>query len=196
MRVKKLLALLLSGMVLAGCLSGCDRTIIEHQFHTNTVTDTEYIEIGSGSGVGGSEFNLSFAKLENFLIKSKGQDSIFFNIVRYPSTFRYPISELTEDVEEAKKPLKDKIQLIFNSDTKSIEYLKAYEYGLDNFYMELSNVCDELYNCFSDTTIVNQDMWNELGDSEWMHLNIIAYDTLDEVTGEPYIYYSLFFSET
>ena len=39
MRAKKFLALLLSGMVLAGCLSGCNRTIIEHQFHTNTVTD-------------------------------------------------------------------------------------------------------------------------------------------------------------
>ena len=50
MRAKKLLALLLSGAFFAGCLSGCDRTIIEHQFHTNTVTDTEYIEVGnSGS---------------------------------------------------------------------------------------------------------------------------------------------------
>ena len=50
MRAKKLLALALAGMILAGCLSGCDRTIIEHQFHTNTVTDTEYIEVGnSGS---------------------------------------------------------------------------------------------------------------------------------------------------
>ena len=40
MRAKKFLALLLSGMVLAGCLSGCNRTIIEHQFHTNTITET------------------------------------------------------------------------------------------------------------------------------------------------------------
>ena len=47
MRVKKLLALLLSGAFFAGCLSGCDRTIIEHQFHTDTVTDTEYIEVGN-----------------------------------------------------------------------------------------------------------------------------------------------------
>ena len=41
MRVKKLLALLLSGAFFAGCLSGCDRTIIEHQFHTNTEYVTE-----------------------------------------------------------------------------------------------------------------------------------------------------------
>ena len=51
MRAKKFLALLLSGMVLAGCLSGCNRTIIEHQFHTNTVTDTEYIETIVDSGL-------------------------------------------------------------------------------------------------------------------------------------------------
>ena len=36
MRAKKLLALALAGMALTTCLSGCDRTIIEHQFHTNT----------------------------------------------------------------------------------------------------------------------------------------------------------------
>ena len=52
MRAKKFLALLLSGMVLTTCLSGCDRTIIEHQFHT----DTEYIEtIVENSGMNGAE---------------------------------------------------------------------------------------------------------------------------------------------
>lgn len=45
MRAKKFLALLLSGMVLAGCLSGCNRTIIEHQFHTNTITETIIEEV-------------------------------------------------------------------------------------------------------------------------------------------------------
>ena len=51
MRAKKFLALLLSGMVLAGCLSGCNRTIIEHQFHTNTVTntETEYIPVDTSN---------------------------------------------------------------------------------------------------------------------------------------------------
>ena len=45
MRAKKLLALALAGMALTTCLSGCDRTIIEHQFHTNTITDTVIEEI-------------------------------------------------------------------------------------------------------------------------------------------------------
>ena len=47
MRVKKQIALLLFGAILAGSLAGCSRTIIEHQFHTDTVTDTEYIEVGN-----------------------------------------------------------------------------------------------------------------------------------------------------
>ena len=51
MRAKKLLALALAGMALTTCLSGCNRTIIEHQFHTNTVTDTEYIETIVDSGL-------------------------------------------------------------------------------------------------------------------------------------------------
>ena len=45
MRVKKMLAVVRSGAFFAGCLSGCDRTIIEHQFHTNTITDTVIVEI-------------------------------------------------------------------------------------------------------------------------------------------------------
>ena len=52
MRVKKQIALLLSGAILAGSLAGCSRTIIEHQFHT----DTEYIEtIVENSGMNGAE---------------------------------------------------------------------------------------------------------------------------------------------
>ena len=45
MRVEKQIALLLSGAIWAGSLAGCDRTIIEHQFHTNTITDTVIVEI-------------------------------------------------------------------------------------------------------------------------------------------------------
>lgn len=44
MRVKKQIALLLSGAILTGSLAGCDRTIIEHQFFTGTVYTTEIVE--------------------------------------------------------------------------------------------------------------------------------------------------------
>ena len=61
MRVKKWITLLLSGAILAGSLAGCSRTIIEHQFHTNTVTDIEQIA--------DDESKQSFVeKLENLLI--------------------------------------------------------------------------------------------------------------------------------
>ena len=53
MRAKKLLALALAGMALTTCLSGCDRTIIEHQFHTDTVTDVEYIIENTGTNLDG-----------------------------------------------------------------------------------------------------------------------------------------------
>ena len=49
MYVKKWLALTLAGAVLAMGFSGCDRTIIEHQFHTDTITETvtntEYVQV-------------------------------------------------------------------------------------------------------------------------------------------------------
>ena len=43
MRVEKQIALLLSGAILAGSLAGCSRTIIEHQFDTDIITNTETI---------------------------------------------------------------------------------------------------------------------------------------------------------
>lgn len=39
MRVKKQIALLLSGAILTGSLAGCDRTIIEHQFFTEEIVE-------------------------------------------------------------------------------------------------------------------------------------------------------------
>ena len=39
MRVKKQIALLISGAILAGSLAGCDRTIIEHQFFTEEIVE-------------------------------------------------------------------------------------------------------------------------------------------------------------
>ena len=61
MRAKKLLALALAGMALTTCLSGCDRTIIEHQFHTNTVTNTETVPVEVEN-----EALLKFQSLEKF----------------------------------------------------------------------------------------------------------------------------------
>ena len=52
MRAKKLLALALAEALSASMLAGCSRTIIEHQFHT----DTEYIEtIIENSDMNGAE---------------------------------------------------------------------------------------------------------------------------------------------
>ena len=61
MSAKKSLALALAGMALTTCLSGCDRTIIEHQFHTNTVTNTETVPVEVEN-----EALLKFQSLEKF----------------------------------------------------------------------------------------------------------------------------------
>ena len=61
MRAKKLLALALAGMALTTCLSGCDRTIIEHQFHTNT----EYV---TGEEISSPEIERNFGALTNIFI--------------------------------------------------------------------------------------------------------------------------------
>ena len=44
MRVKKQIALLLSGAILAGSLAGCAQTAVDHHFFTDTIYTTEIVE--------------------------------------------------------------------------------------------------------------------------------------------------------
>ena len=67
MRAKKLLALLLSGAFFAGCLSGCDRTVIEHQFHTNT----EYV---TGEETSSPEIERNLVALANIFFSNGVMD--------------------------------------------------------------------------------------------------------------------------
>lgn len=69
MYVKKLLAATLAGAVLAGMFSGCNRKIVEHEFHVDTEYVKDYIEeeatltfedFGDMAGSINEDFNLAF----------------------------------------------------------------------------------------------------------------------------------------
>ena len=86
MRAKKLLALALAGMALTTCLSGCDRTIIEHQFHTNT----EYV---TGEEISSPEIERNLGALTNIFF-SNGMEN--FSIYTDSSPFQIATGELAE----------------------------------------------------------------------------------------------------
>lgn len=86
MNAKKCASLLLSATLLAGSLSGCNRTIIEHQFHTNTeyitetVVETEVIEEIVDYSTAFREFEV-FLNNKNIRLKFR----YMLNILEYPS---------------------------------------------------------------------------------------------------------------
>ena len=113
MNVKKCVALLLSGMLFAGALSGCNRTIIEHQFHTNTeyitetVVETEVIEEIV-------DYSTAFRDFEVFLNNKNIRLKFLYmqNILEMPETGMEPDGEVTdEEIQEWLKNPKDEKKL-------------------------------------------------------------------------------------
>ena len=153
MRAKKLLALALAGMALTTCLSGCDRTIIEHQFHTNTVTntETEYIPVDIS--------NLSgFRCLEQFCER--------YGLTISSQTFRYP---LVHDQYEAAKSgysslpsqsINDQIAGYF-TEGYDIEFVYNFNNGseIDNWW----SACSQCAKLLCDTS---QEYVDSLTDDE------------------------------
>ena len=147
MRAKKFLALLLSGMVLAGCLSGCNRTIIEHQFHTDTVTDVEYIIENTGTNLVGVQ-NLHKYFLDH---------GVRMSMLCYPTTetedmdvflefFKMLGIDNTPELEEASEFLttwNDALYYITKCDKDPASWWTAYSKAANMFYDLFMQVEDE-----------------------------------------------------
>ena len=137
MRAKKFLALLLSGMVLAGCLSGCNRTIIEHQFHTDTVTDVEYIIENTGTNLDGVQ-NL----LRYFIPHG----------IRAETSFEFFEVDGDEEYMETvyghinKKPTSEIVQRFLSTAYASLWYVTTCDEEPTSWLTACSNAANVLYN--------------------------------------------------
>ena len=139
MRAKKLLALALAGMALTTCLSGCDRTIIEHQFHTNTefITETKPAE---------GQIEWLFTEVSEWCESHNIQLQI---------TINYSLQDLSDGMEGYKPLIKntigtDDIAELFRHSGNGIiqlneceaeisEYITCWKKQIDNFYAALEN---------------------------------------------------------
>ena len=146
MRVKKQIALLLSGAILAGSLAGCDRTIIEHQFHTDTVTDVEYIIENTGTNLVGVQ------NLHRYFLDHE----VRMTMLCYPTTEpeAMDVSELfktvgidnTPKLEEASEFLKTQGNMLFyitKCDKDPASRWTAYSKAANMFYDLFMQVEDE-----------------------------------------------------
>lgn len=160
--MKKAAAVLLGGVLAAGLLSGCSRTIIEHQFHT------EYVGGGTGTGsTGGTtvvDFSESFRKLEQ-LLNDHGVILIATAPVWQLSPLRDSAGNLnnttiqTEDLADFVGDRNGKI-ILYEKFADSDEELEAYPYS--EYIKTWDNYLEMLYEAFSGLT---GDQWVDL----WMN---------------------------
>ena len=151
MRVKKQIALLLSGAILAGSLAGCSRTIIEHQIHTNT----EYI-----TETGTIQFNTS-VELENLLREHDLKLTEYITYKPSPDSYDDPMPKpnyddkiTIEDIKDFLNPESDnfmqlKIMKEFNQGGMD-EYVSIVLQSLSEFCKGLYSMTDEQWEQFEE----------------------------------------------
>lgn len=137
MRAKKFLALLLSGMVLAGCLSGCNRTIIEHQFHTDTVTDVEYIIENTGTNLDGVQNLLRYFIPHGIRAETSFESFEVNGDEEYMETVYGHIN---------KKPTSEIVQHFLSTAYASLWYVTTCDEEPTSWLTACSNAANVLYN--------------------------------------------------
>lgn len=157
--MKKAAAVLLGGVLAAGLLSGCSRTIIEHQFHTEYVGGTG---TGGTGGTGGTtvvDFSESLNKLEKLLAEHgiKLYASVADMSFNWGVDNRGDVNDTTIQPEKLKKWLEKPSNGLFI-------YKECAKENLDNFkftdYIEtwLGHV-ELIYEAFSG---LSEEEWAQL----------------------------------
>ena len=151
MRVKKQIALLLSGAILTGSLAGCDRTIIEHQFFTDTVYTTEIVE--------------------NITRETTLQDLIAGFGLKLLVAIENPSLRIEDD--DLFRPFREEGVCESISDADIEKFLKGEKFSF-SAYEKMSNE-SEFYVCFFDAV---DQIYNALKDrTEELEATLEAYQT-------------------
>ena len=136
--------------VAAGCLSGCNRTIIEHQFHTDTVTDVEYIIENTGTNLDGV-YNLQ----KYFLSYGIGVDIIFDPFQEVAEGEDMGEIDSIPTLEYAENFLSEEncqLSYVTKCDKDSTSWLAAYSKAANIFYNLFIKVKDETWEDKIDDT--------------------------------------------
>ena len=180
MRVKKWITLLLSGAILAGSLAGCSRTIIEHQFHTDTVTNTEIVT--------------DIIEIPNTMFSSELEDFFAEHGVKLSTYSMYHYSELSfteesfSDWSGGIEPDGSKVDIdaFLKNDPydHSILLGQKYEGGFSECMTIWSEQAKNIYNTFVSYEEKNPNMWEQMTNVEGnpclLGYQVYIYETCDE----------------
>ena len=169
MRAKKLLALALAGMALTTCLSGCDRTIIEHQFHTDTVT-------GSGNATTVENDTLLVLKKMENLFEERGDLMDIYIDLSYTPTPNNPEYMKPHGDVNSTESVKEKIDGVIDQMAKLEDSLWVAA-PIDFIYTEYDYEKDGVYgytNAWLKSLNTIYDVFQNMSDTEWEKLEQIA----------------------
>ena len=186
MYVKKWLALTLAGAVLAMGFSGCDRTIIEHQFHTNTITETIIekvpVETEDVAGVQSiidlfEENGIMFDRILGFTMAPVDEDeTIDIYLDLYNAHGQEDIKNFYTDPVEHRISFAEKIVFRVSDDIP--------DWGTpDLLYLESAqNLVDQMYDAL--TTYMDENDW------DWDAFKTNLGEKYDDLELRGYIYFS------
>ena len=157
MRVEQQIALLLSGAILAGSLAGCSRTIIEHQFDTDIITNTETITdiIKVPTSEIFSDLEELFSTHDKaFKVKIEGVNDLYLE------------GAFAADFDKYYRPLVGqpiKAESFFSS--KYTRVVDICEDGIDYGIEVLSSQETRLYSALKTYESEHSDMWDEVSET-------------------------------
>ena len=158
MRAKKLLALALAGALSASMLAGCNRTLIEHQFHIDSVTNT-----GTAVQTLDSNFALNLKRL-NELLKQHGASLYHSPYADFQYIFQVwftEIDSLKELINVDNSALPDFIDFLTgNSEYFIVESTFDMDSANDinNYLQAVSLNIRKLYEAFEDTDLSTYEL--------------------------------------
>ena len=155
MRVKKQIALLLSGAVLTGSLAGCAQTAVDHHFFTETQTDIQYImDLGGLADIASADpqvtqslcrldklvktFNIEIGWSITLVCTEIDKESIeneFGSFNQSNADFKAIMKEVFSTMENSKKA---------NSSKEWINRYSFDEVGLDGFFSKYAECINDL----------------------------------------------------
>ena len=157
MRVKKLLALALAGALSASMLAGCNRTLIEHQFHIDSVTNTE-----TAVQTLDSNFALNLKRL-NDLLKQHGASLSHSPYADFQYIFQVSFTEINslEDLHVDSSASSNFIDFLTgNSEYFIVESTFDMDSANDinNYLQAVSLNIRKLYEAFEDTDLSTYEL--------------------------------------
>ena len=155
MSTRKYTFALLAASFFICLLSGCSRTVIEHQFYTESITDTEYVTELVQSSV-----MEEYQKLKA-LFKSHDLELYMQILYDFPANDVLESSINSYENWKNPEPTDELLKIMLNTEqnTRTL-YIKECSNSIGDYITEWRNAAEQIYTALN--MYANEDTWNAL----------------------------------